>query len=50
MREDEIGSIIRCHYLRDDTVAVAVVIGTFRFFLPAGVLLRALSEVSSFFT
>eukprot|EP00210_Caulerpa_lentillifera_P003726 g3559.t1 len=52
VREDEMGRSVSCHYQTSGVVSVGFSVGFNNFFLPAGVLLRALKEVtlSLFFT
>ncbi|GMH37284.1 hypothetical protein BSKO_05157 [Bryopsis sp. KO-2023] len=46
VRDDEFGTTMRCHYLKDGTVQVALAIEWSEFFVPAGILLKALQGVS----
>lgn len=46
VRRDYASQVVRCHYLTDGTVNVALTIQRAEYFLPAGVLLRCFIEVS----
>lgn len=38
---------MRCHYLRDGTVQTCFSLGWMEFFVPAGIILKALKDVST---
>lgn len=46
MRPDETSATVRCHYLTDGSVNFAFAIRRAEFFIPVGVLLKCLLEVS----
>jgi len=46
VRPDETSAVIRAHYLQDGGAQFAVVVGRGEYFIPAGVLLRALTPLS----
>ena len=46
VRPDETSQTLRCHYMRDGTVNVALTIRRAEYFIPAAILLKAFLEVS----
>lgn len=46
VRPDELSATVRCHYLRDGRANFCFSVKRAEYFLPAGILLKALLEVS----
>lgn len=46
VREDEFGATMRCHLLKDGTIQTSFCIDWSEFFVPTGILLKALVEVT----